>query len=91
MIQPANPFSVSPARSRREPIIGDRVSATTPDTMTAPARVKANSRKRAPVSPPWIATGVYTAARVMVMATMGPTSSRAACSAASNGALPSWR
>ena len=33
-------------------IIGESVSATIPDTMTAPARVNANSRKSAPVSPP---------------------------------------
>ena len=49
---PAKPFSVSPARSSFELIIGESVSATTPETITAPARVKANSRKRAPVSPP---------------------------------------
>ena len=69
---------MSPARSSREAIMGERVRATTPDTITAPARVNANSRKSAPVRPPWMATGVYTAASVMVMATMGPTSSRAA-------------
>jgi multidrug efflux pump len=28
------------------------------ETSTAPANVKANSRNRAPVNPPWIATGV---------------------------------
>ena len=33
--------------------MGDRVSATTADTATAPARVKANSVKRLPVRPPW--------------------------------------
>ena len=33
-------------------IIGERVSATTPEITTAPASVKANSRKREPVSPP---------------------------------------
>ena len=32
-------------------IIGDSVNATTPDTMTAPASVKANSRNSAPVRP----------------------------------------
>ena len=31
---------------------GDNVSATTPDTITAPASVKANSRNSAPVRPP---------------------------------------
>jgi len=49
---PAKPRSVSPARSSFEPIIGDNVNATMPDTTTAPASVKANSRKSAPVSPP---------------------------------------
>jgi hypothetical protein len=34
-----------------EHIIGDSVSATTPETITAPARVNANSRNREPVSP----------------------------------------
>jgi len=57
LIQPANPRSVSPVRSSFDPIIGDSVSATTPETMTAPARVKANSRKSAPVRPPWMPTG----------------------------------
>ena len=32
--------------------MGDKVSATMPDTMTAPDRVKANSRNNAPVKPP---------------------------------------
>ena len=88
---PANPFSASPERSRREPIIGDRVRATTPETMTAPASVKANSRKSAPVRPPWKPIGAYTAASVIVMAMIGPRSSRAALIAASNGFSPSWR
>jgi hypothetical protein len=35
----------------REHIIGVRVRATKPEMMTDPARVKANSRKSAPVSP----------------------------------------
>ena len=60
------------------PIIGDSVSATTPETMTAPASVNANSRNNAPVRPPWIPTGAYTAASVIVIAMIGPTSSRAA-------------
>ena len=33
-------------------IMGDKVRATTPEIMTAPARVKANSRNSAPVRPP---------------------------------------
>ena len=37
--------------SSLEAIIGDSVSAMTPETMTAPASVKANSRNSAPVRP----------------------------------------
>jgi hypothetical protein len=70
------------------PIIGESVSATTPDTITAPASVNANSRNSAPVNPPWMPTGAYTAARVIVIATIGPTSSRAASMAALNGGVP---
>ncbi len=33
-------------------IMGDRVRATIPEMTTAPARVKANSLNREPVSPP---------------------------------------
>ena len=54
---PAKPRVESPLLSSRELIMGERVSATTPETITAPARVKANSRKRAPVRPPWRPTG----------------------------------
>ena len=41
-----------PAVSSLEDIIGESVSATTPEMKTAPASVKANSRKSEPVSPP---------------------------------------
>ena len=41
------------ARSSREHIIGDSVSAMMAETVTAPTRVKANSVNSAPVSPPW--------------------------------------
>ena len=37
----------------REAIIGDSVSATMPETATAPASVNANSVNSAPVRPPW--------------------------------------
>ena len=70
--------------------MGESVSATTAETVTAPAKVKANSRKSAPVSPPWMPMGTYTAISVIVMAMIGPTSSRAAWMAAGNGASPSW-
>ena len=91
MIQPANPRSLSPARRSFEPIIGESVSATTPDTITAPASVNANSRNSEPVSPPWIPTGAYTAASVIVIAMIGPSSSRAASIAARCGRLPACR
>ena len=39
------------AFSSFEHIIGDSVSAMMPETMTAPASVKANSRNSAPVRP----------------------------------------
>ena len=44
--------------------------------MTAPASVNANSRKSAPVRPPCRPIGAYTAASVIVIAMIGPTSSR---------------
>ncbi len=91
LIQPAKPRSLSPDRKSLDPIIGESVSATMPETTTAPARVNANSRKSAPVRPPWIPIGAYTAASVIVMAMIGPTSSRAARIAAGNGRSPRWR
>ena len=76
-----------------ELITGDSVTATMPDTTTAAARVIANSRNSEPVSPPWKPIGVYTAARVIVIAMIGPTSSRAPTSAACTRVFPSrtWR
>ena len=41
-----------PGLSSLADIMGDSVRATTPEMVTAPARVKANSRKSEPVSPP---------------------------------------
>ena len=77
----------------RELIIGVSVSAITPDSSTAPARVKANSVNSTPVMPPWKPIGRYTAIRVVVIATTGHASSRAPRSAASIGVMPSsmWR
>jgi hypothetical protein len=76
-----------------EHIIGDSVSAITPDTITEPASVKANSRNSEPVRPPRKPIGAYTAASVIVMEMTGPTISRAPCSEACTGDLPSsrWR
>ena len=58
-------------RSNLEHIIGDSVRAITPDTITAPASVKANSRNKVPVSPETKPIGANTAAKVMVMAMTG--------------------
>ena len=78
---------------QQEAIIGDSVSAMMPDTITAPASVKANSRNSAPVSPDTKPIGAYTAASVIVMEMTGTAISRAPVSAASNGCMPSsmWR
>ena len=83
-----------PLVKKREVSIGDSVSATIADTVTAPARVKANSLNSAPVSPFWKPIGTYTAISTTVIARIGPPSSRAASSAACSGVLPSsfmWR
>jgi hypothetical protein len=72
---------------------GESVSATKPETTTAAASVIANSRNNEPVRPPWNAMGAYTVASVIVIAMMGPRSSRAPSNAASMRFLPSrtWR
>ncbi len=74
----------------RDVIIGDNVNATMPDTVTAPARVNANSVNKAPVKPPWNPIGTYTATNTMVIARIGPPSSRAAMNDACIGDLPSF-
>ena len=76
-----------------EHIIGDSVSAMTPETITAPASVKANSRNSEPVRPPRKPIGAYTAASVMVIEITGPTISRAPFNEAWTGGMPSsrWR
>lgn len=78
---------------KTEHIIGDSVNAITPDTITEPASVNANSRNSAPVRPPRKPMGAYTAASVIVMETTGPTISRAPFVAACTGGAPSsrWR
>jgi hypothetical protein len=80
-------------RSSCDDITGDSVSATTPEMNTAPASVNANSRNSAPVSPPWMPIGAYTAASVMVMAMIGADQLARADSAAWYGRPPSrmWR
>ncbi|MCY1529078.1 hypothetical protein D9M68_642060 [compost metagenome] len=73
--------------------MGESVSATKPETTTAPASASANSANRRPVRPGVKAKGAYTAAKVSVMATMAKPISRAPLIAASNGFMPSsiWR
>ena len=79
--------------SSSEHIMGDNVSATNPDTSTAPASASANSTNRRPVRPGVKASGAYTATNVRVMATMAKPISRAPLMAAENGSSPSsmWR
>ena len=73
--------------------MGESVSATIDETMTAPTSVKANSVKSAPVSPPRNPIGTYTATSTMAIAMMGLANSRAARIAACVGFMPSsrWR
>ena len=79
--------------SSSEHIMGESVSATKPDTTTAPANASANSTNSRPVRPGVKASGAYTAASVSVMATMAKPISRAPWMAAANGCMPSsmWR
>ena len=74
-------------------IIGVRVSATKPETITAPASVSANSANSRPVRPGVNASGANTAASVIVMATTAKPISLTPLSAAWNGVKPSsmWR
>ena len=73
--------------------MGESVSATRPETTTAPARASANSVNSRPVRPGAKASGAYTATSVMVIATMAKPTSREPLSAAWNGVMPSsiWR
>ena len=73
--------------------MGDKVSATKPDTTTAPASASANSPNNLPVRPGVKAKGANTAASVMVMATTAKPISREPLMAAENGSMPSsmWR
>ncbi len=73
--------------------MGVSVSATKPETSTAPARVSANSTKIRPVRPGVKASGANTATRVSVMATTAKPISLAPLSAAWKGSSPSsmWR
>ena len=87
-------FDAAPAgRSRRAHIIGVVVSETTSEIRIATDSVTANSRKRRPTMPPISRIGMNTAiSDRLIDSTVKPTS-RAPCSAASNGAMPSsmWR
>src|SRR5258708_27985228 len=61
---------------KTEHIIGESVSAITPDTITEPASVNANSRNSEPVRPPRKPIGAYTAPRVLGTDMTAPTLSR---------------
>ena len=69
--------------------MGVSVSATTPDTTTAPAKASANSTNKRPVRPGVKASGAYTATSVAVMVTTAKPISRAPKIAAENGSMPS--
>ncbi len=69
--------------------MGVRVSATKPDTSTAPASASANSMNRRPVRPVANASGAYTVTSVMVMATTAKPISLEPRSAASLRGMPS--
>ena len=78
----SNQFGAGLWRSNSDDIMGERVSATKPDTTTAPARASANSVNRRPVRPGAKASGAYTATSVMVIATIAKPTSRAPLMAA---------
>jgi hypothetical protein len=73
--------------------IGVSVRATKPETITAPAKVNANSPNRRPVRPGVKASGAKTAASVKVIATTAKLISCTPLIAAWNGVMPSsmWR
>ena len=73
--------------------MGVSVSATKPETTTAPASASANSTKSRPVRPGVKASGRNTAASVKVMAITAKLISRMPLRAASKGRMPSsmWR
>ena len=70
-------------------IMGVSVRATKPETITAPAKVRANSTNSRPVRPGVNARGANTAARVSVIATTANEISRAPLRAALKGVRPS--
>jgi hypothetical protein len=76
------------AFSSSEHIMGVSVSATKPETMTAPASVSANSVNRRPVRPGVKASGANTAASVSVMAMTAKPISRLPLMAAWKGDMP---
>ena len=75
--------------SSSEHIMGVSVSATKPDTTTAPARASANSVNNRPVRPGVKARGAYTATSVAVMVMTAKPISRAPRMLAENGSMPS--
>ena len=84
----SNQLRFSTWRSSLLHIIGVSVSATNPDTSTAPASVSANSLNRRPVRPGVKASGANTAASVSVIAMTAKLISRTPLSAAWNGLSP---
>ena len=79
------------AFSMREASIGHSDSATTPDSSTAIASVKPNSRNRPPVWPGRKEIGTKTAASVAVVAMTAKNTSCVPSTAAARGPMPSLR
>ncbi len=75
--------SLPPSGQAYALIMGDRVTATIPEIITAMASVNANSLNNAPVSPVSKPMGAYTAAKVTVILMIGANSclelAKAAC------------
>ena len=71
-----------------EHIMGESDKATTPETMTEPAKASANSANSRPVRPGVNAKGANTATSVMVMATTAKPISLTPLMAAANGSIP---
>ena len=89
----SNQVGLGLCRNSLEHIMGVSVSATKPDTTTAPASARANSTNSRPVRPGVNASGAYTATSVSVIVITAKPISRAPRIAAEKGSSPSsmWR
>ena len=85
----SNQLRLSECLSNLEHIMGDKVRATKPDTITEPAKTKANSANKRPVRPGVKARGANTAAKVKVMDTTAKAISLEPTMAPWKGVMPS--